>query len=80
MNKELAETYMVEWSESQGCFHCETCSTRMRDSRRQYIQGHARGDWICLGIFPSHDEAHKWICLMEIYRKQHDNQRSIPLN
>jgi hypothetical protein len=62
------QSFVVEWSHSQQCFHIEKVADMLKHNIGQCMQN--RGpDYIPLSFFDSYDEASKFIDLIE-RRKQ----------
>lgn len=60
MKKEL---YSVEWSESQKCFHVD-CLSDIVNKNLQLFFSLIESDWVLIGVFNTHNEAHDFVRLL----------------
>jgi hypothetical protein len=52
--------HVVEWSPSQKCFHLQTLVEMIRDNLSVFKK-ESMTDYLCIGIFETHDQASKYI-------------------
>jgi hypothetical protein len=62
--------YTVEWSEKQQCFHVDSLDSIIRKNLDLFFS-EINSEYVLIGVFRSHEEAHKFISSLR-------SKRSIP--
>lgn len=65
----ILEVWTVEWSEKQQCFHVDYLENTIQKGVEQFLQGSSYGDWILIGVFDKHEQAHEVVEHLRSVRK-----------